>query len=75
MASALRMGELVHPQRFGSVTILFTGIVNFDKFSLAKGSSGSGIEIVEVLNGVYKQLDKLLQPSLNPEVYKVLYFP
>ncbi|XP_055342760.1 guanylate cyclase soluble subunit beta-1-like [Paramacrobiotus metropolitanus] len=71
VAKQLKMGEMVVPQRYESVTILFSGIVNFDKFCLARDSDKAGIEVVDLLNNVYKHLDKLLEPSQNAEVYKI----
>jgi Adenylate and Guanylate cyclase catalytic domain len=73
VARDLKLGNTVPPQRFESVTILFSGIVNFDKFCLDCDAKNAGLQIVSLLNKVYKALDSLLDPTQNPEIYKVGY--
>ncbi|OQV19630.1 Guanylate cyclase soluble subunit beta-1 [Hypsibius exemplaris] len=71
VAKELKLGKIVPPQRFESVTILFSGIVNFDKFTQHCDATHAGLEIVNLLNKVYKALDSLLDPTRNPEIYKI----
>lgn len=71
IARELRLGNVVRPERYERVTILFSGIVDFEKFTAARNTTNTGIEIVELLNEVYSRIDTLLDPAINPEIYKV----
>lgn len=75
VARELKLGHNVPAQRFESVTVLFSAIVNFDKFTQHCDATRNGLGVVNLLNKVYRALDGLLDPRLNPEIYKVGRFP
>ncbi|XP_055331352.1 guanylate cyclase soluble subunit beta-1-like isoform X2 [Paramacrobiotus metropolitanus] len=71
VAQSLRSGSSVNSQRYDSVTILFSGVVDFDKFCLSKTGQTGAMEVVRLLNQLYTEFDALLDTKNNPNLYKV----
>lgn len=70
VANELRHQRPVLAKKFEKVTILFSGIKDFNEFC-ALHSDAKGAElIVKLLNVVYTKFDDLL--GENPNVYKVM---
>lgn len=59
--------------KFKMVTILFSGIVGFSQFCAKNSETHSAMKIVQLLNTVYTEFDKLLTPEKNANIYKVRY--
>ena len=59
-----------HPNRYDSVTVMFSGIVGFAKYC-AENSDAEAMKIVTMLNELYTLFDELTDPSRNPNIYKV----
>ena len=68
VAQELRHKRPVQAEKFEMVSILFSGIVNFE--SICQNSEP--VEIVQLLNNIYTEFDILTDPQIN-DVYKVTY--
>ena len=66
VAQELRHKRPVQAEKFEMVTILFSGIVNFENIC----QSSEPVEIVQLLNDIYTEFDILTDPQIN-DVYKV----
>ena len=66
VAQELRHKRPVQAEKFEMVTILFSGIVNFEKIC----QNSEPVEIVQLLNNIYTEFDILTDPQIN-DVYKV----
>ncbi|KAL9973486.1 hypothetical protein ACROYT_G019954 [Oculina patagonica] len=62
----LRHKRPVQAEKFEMVTILFSGIVNFENIC----QNSEPVEIVQLLNNIYTEFDILTDPQIN-DVYKV----
>ena len=65
-AQELRHKRPVQAEKFEMVSILFSGIVNFENIC----QSCEPMEIVQLLNNIYTEFDILTDPQIN-DVYKV----
>lgn len=66
VAQELRHKRPIEAEKFEIVTVLFSGIVNFE--SICQNSEP--VEIVQLLNNIYTEFDILTDPQIN-DVYKV----
>lgn len=66
VAQELRHKRPVQAEKFEMVTILFSGIVNFENIC----QNSDPVEIVQLLNNIYTEFDILTDPEIN-DVYKV----
>lgn len=66
VAQELRHKRPVQAEKFEMVTILFSGIVNFENIC----QNSEPVEIVQLLNNIYTEFDILTDPQIN-DVYKV----
>eukprot|EP01135_Chromosphaera_perkinsii_P006514 Nk52_evm4s533 gene=Nk52_evmTU4s533 len=64
VAEALRKGEYVEPETFDMVSVFFSDIVGFTEIA----GKSSPLEIVELLNTLYKNFDQIIEQY---DVYKV----
>ncbi|PVD34602.1 hypothetical protein C0Q70_05878 [Pomacea canaliculata] len=71
VANELRHRRQVPAMKFKMVTILFSGIVGFSQFCAKNSETHSAMKIVQLLNTVYTEFDKLLTPEKNANIYKV----
>ncbi|KAK6172882.1 hypothetical protein SNE40_016453 [Patella caerulea] len=71
VANKLRHQQPVGAEKHSNVTLMFSGILGFNDFC-AKNSEGYGaMKIVQLLNSVYTKFDILVDPTTNPNIYKV----
>ena len=68
VADKLREGEPVQAVKYNSVTILFSGICDFNTFC----SNNTPMKVVNLLNELYTKFDALAEPRIY-NVYKVCY--
>ena len=66
VANKLRTGQAVEAVKYNVVSILFSGLCDFDDIC----SNNSPIAIVNLLNDLYTKFDMLADPKIN-DVYKV----
>lgn len=66
VAQELRYKRPVQAEKFEMVTVLFSGIVNFEDIC----QNVEPVEIVQLLNNIYTEFDILTDPQIN-DVYKV----
>ncbi|KAH9507823.1 Guanylate cyclase soluble subunit beta-1 [Bulinus truncatus] len=71
VANELRHRRPVDAMKYPNVTLLFSGIVGFTQYSAKHSDAEGAIKIVELLNIVYTRFDKLLDPTKNPNIFKV----
>jgi len=69
VANELRHNRSVPARKYENVTIMFSGIVGFSKFSSSNSDAHGAIKIVKLLNTVYTQFDDILNRHKN--VFKV----
>jgi hypothetical protein len=66
VANELRLGNAVEAVKYDMVTMLFSGLCDFDMIC----QRNSPLEIVNLLNDLYTKFDMLADPKIN-NVYKV----
>ena len=66
VANRLRMGEPVEAVKYSSVTILFSGVCDFNVFC----ANNTPMKVVAMLNELYTRFDALADPRTY-NVYKV----
>ena len=66
VANRLRMGEPVEAVKYSSVTILFSGVCDFNVFC----ANNTPMKVVAMLNALYTRFDALADPRTY-NVYKV----
>ncbi len=71
VAHELRHQRPVPASKYECVTVLFSGIVGFSEFCALHSDTVSAMKIVNLLNVTYTELDRLIDPSINPNVFKV----
>ncbi|CAG0895669.1 unnamed protein product, partial [Darwinula stevensoni] len=71
VANELRHGRPVAARRYHPVTLLFSGIVNFNEICAENSDSTGAMTIVRLLNDLYTAIDALADPNRNPKIYKV----
>lgn len=71
VANELRHQRPVAPNRYGCVTLLFSGIVGFSQYCAANTSTEGAMKIVKMLNELYTTFDSLTDS--NPNIYKVRF--
>jgi guanylate cyclase soluble subunit beta len=69
VANELRHQRPVAPNRYGCVTLLFSGIVGFSQYCAANTSTEGAMKIVKMLNELYTTFDSLTDSYSN--IYKV----
>lgn len=69
VANELRHNRSVPARKYGNVTIMFSGIVGFSKFSVSNSDVHGAIKIVKLLNTVYTKFDDILKQHID--VFKV----
>lgn len=69
VANELRHNRTVPARKYEHVTIMFSGIVGFTKFSTSNSDARGAIKIVRLLNTVYTQFDDILKK--HSDVFKV----
>ena len=70
VANELRHNRTVPARKYENVTIMFSGIVGFSKFSTRNSDSSGAMKIVKLLNTVYTKFDEIL--NTHPNVFKVI---
>ena len=71
VANELRHNRTVPALKHENVTIMFSGIVGFSKFSSSNSEASGAMKIVQLLNTVYTKFDAIL--NTHPNVFKVIY--
>uniref|UniRef100_UPI00358EE678 guanylate cyclase soluble subunit beta-1 n=1 Tax=Myxine glutinosa TaxID=7769 RepID=UPI00358EE678 len=71
VANELRHRRPVPARRYPGVTLLFSGIVDFDEVCRRHATTEGAITIVNLLNALYTRFDRLTDARRNPHVYKV----
>ncbi|CAG5125456.1 unnamed protein product, partial [Candidula unifasciata] len=71
VANELRHRRPVNAKKYSDVSLLFSGIVGFANFSARHSDTQGAMKIVELLNTVYIRFDEMLDPSKNPNIFKV----
>ncbi|XP_036366551.1 guanylate cyclase soluble subunit beta-1 isoform X2 [Octopus sinensis] len=71
VANKLRHNKPVDALKYEDVTIMFSGIDGFSKFCAENSDARGAMKIVKYLNDIYTRFDVLLDPRVNPDVYKV----
>lgn len=69
VANELRHNRTVPARKFENVTLMFSGIVGFSKFSTSNADARGAIKIVKLLNTVYTKFDDIL--NKHTDVFKV----
>ncbi|KAH3843075.1 guanylate cyclase soluble subunit beta-1-like [Dreissena polymorpha] len=69
VANELRHNRAVPARKFENVTLMFSGIVGFSKFSTSNSDASGAIKIVKLLNTVYTKFDDILKS--HTDVFKV----
>ena len=70
VANELRHNRTVPARKYENVTIMFSGIVGFSKFSTSNSDASGAMKIVKLLNTVYTKFDAIL--NTHPNVFKVI---
>lgn len=70
VANELRHNRPVPARKYENVTIMFSGIVGFSKFSTSNSDARGAMKIVQLLNTVYTKFDDILKRHTN--VFKVV---
>lgn len=70
VANELRHNRPVPARKYENVTIMFSGIVGFSKFSTSNSDARGAMKIVQLLNTVYTMFDDILKRHTN--VFKVV---
>ena len=70
VANELRHNRQVPARKYKQVTIMFSGIVGFSKFSSSNSDAKGAMKIVHLLNTVYTKFDDILKN--HTDVFKVL---
>ena len=72
VANELRYNRPIAPQKYDSVTLMFSGIVDFAGVCKRHSDGATGAHfIVRMLNSLFTPMDTLLDPKKNPNVFKV----
>lgn len=71
VANELRHNRPVNAHKYENVTIMFSGITGFSDFCANNSDARGAMKIVQFLNDIYTKFDVLLDPKVNPDVYKV----
>uniref|UniRef100_A0A0B6ZPJ3 Guanylate cyclase soluble subunit beta-1 n=1 Tax=Arion vulgaris TaxID=1028688 RepID=A0A0B6ZPJ3_9EUPU len=71
VANELRHRRPVNAMKYPNVTLLFSGIVGFSQFCAEHSDTEGAMKIVELLNLVYTRFDEMLEPAINPNIFKV----
>ncbi|GAB1601943.1 guanylate cyclase soluble subunit beta-1-like [Argonauta hians] len=71
VANKLRHNKPVDALKYENVTIMFSGIDGFSSFCAENSDARGAMKIVQYLNDIYTRFDVLLDPKVNPDVYKV----
>ncbi|KAL4230720.1 Guanylate cyclase soluble subunit beta-1 [Mactra antiquata] len=69
VANELRHNRAVPARKYENVTLMFSGIVGFSKFSTSNADARGAIKIVKLLNTVYTKFDDIL--NKHTDVFKV----
>ncbi|WAQ99037.1 GCYB1-like protein [Mya arenaria] len=69
VANELRHNRTVPARKYENVTLMFSGIVGFGKFSTSNSDARGAMKIVQLLNTVYTKFDDILQR--HTDVFKV----
>lgn len=69
VANELRYNRTVAARKYEHVTIMFSGIVGFSKFSKSNADAGGAIKIVTLLNTIYIEFDDII--NKDNDVFKV----
>ena len=70
VARELRHNRPVIARKYDHVTVLFCGISNFAQFCTMYPEEP--VKVMEMLNEVHLRFDALIDPKLNPHLYKVM---
>ncbi|XP_012946641.1 guanylate cyclase soluble subunit beta-1 [Aplysia californica] len=71
VANELRHRRPVNATKHTNVTLLFSGIVGFSQYCARHSDTEGAMKIVELLNIVYTRFDEMLDPTKNPNIFKV----